>query len=251
MSTGAANGAVVTGAAQGLGKAIAAALHRAGFSVAVTDVRADAAEEAAREIAPSGERITAFGLDVLKKEDFATGLARAAEAFGRVDVLVNNAAMTPTTPVMEITPEEFDRVTAVNQRGTFFGCQVFGAHFALQGYGRIVNMASLAGQNGGTASGAHYAASKGAILTLTKIFARQLASSGVTVNAVAPGPMDLPSVRELVPAEKLAQIIDTMIPVKALGDPDFVADIVVRLAGRDAGFVTGAAWDLNGGIFMR
>ncbi|MBP2292750.1 SDR family NAD(P)-dependent oxidoreductase [Azospirillum rugosum] len=247
MSTG----AVVTGAAQGLGKAIAAALHRAGFSVAVTDVRADAAEEAAREIAPTGERITAFGLDVLKKEDFATGLARAAEAFGRVDVLVNNAAMTPTTPLMEITPEEFDRVTAVNQRGTFFGCQVFGAHFALQGYGRIVNMASLAGQNGGTASGAHYAASKGAILTLTKIFARQLASSGVTVNAVAPGPMDLPSVREIVPPEKLAQIIDTMIPVKALGDPDFVADIVVRLAGRDAGFVTGAAWDLNGGIFMR
>ena len=251
--TGAAvhHGAVVTGAAQGLGRYIAEALHRAGHAVAVTDVRADAAEQAAREIAPSGERITAFALDVTAKEDFTAGLARAVEAFGRVDVLVNNAAMTPTTPVMDITPEEFDRVTAVNQRGTFFGCQVFGAHFAAQGYGRIVNMASLAGQNGGTASGAHYAASKGAILTLTKIFARQLAASGVTVNAVAPGPMDLPSVRAAVPPERLAQIIEGMIPVKALGDPAFVADLVVRLASPEAGFVTGAAWDVNGGIFMR
>lgn len=243
--------ALVTGAAQGLGKAIAAALHRAGWSVAVTDVRADAAAETAREIAPSGERIAAFALDVTRKEDFTAGLARAVEAFGRVEALVNNAALTPTTPVMEITPEEFDRVTAVNQRGTFFGCQVFGAHFASQGYGRIVNMASLAGQNGGTASGAHYAASKGAILTLTKIFARQLAPSGVTVNAVAPGPMDLPSVRAAVPPERLAQIIEGMIPVKSLGDAEFVADIVVRLTSRESGFVTGAAWDINGGIFMR
>jgi 3-oxoacyl-[acyl-carrier protein] reductase len=244
-------GAVVTGAAQGLGAEIAAALHRAGFSVALTDVNAEAATEMARKIAPGGERVAGFALDVTRKSDFVAALAKASGLFGRVDALVNNAAMTPTTPVMEITPEEFDRVVAVNQRGTFFGCQVFGAHFATQKYGRIVNMASLAGQNGGTAAGAHYAASKGAILTLTKIFARQFAGDGVTVNAVAPGPMDMPSVRDKVPAEKLAQIIDTMIPVKSLGDAGFVADIVARLAAPDAGFVTGAAWDINGGIFMR
>ncbi len=244
-------GALVTGAAQGLGAAIAAALHRAGFHVALTDVNAEAVAETARNIAPGGARIAAFALDVTRKSDFEAGLAKCVSLFGGVDVLVNNAAMTPTTPVMEITPEEFDRVVAVNQRGTFFGCQVFGAYFAARNYGRIVNMASLAGQNGGTAAGAHYAASKGAILTLTKIFARQLAASHVTVNAVAPGPMDLPSVRDLVPPEKLAQIIDTMIPVKSLGDAEFVADIVVRLAAPEAGFVTGAAWDINGGIFMR
>lgn len=251
MSGGAPGAALVTGAAQGLGFHIARALHRAGFAVALTDARVDAAQAAARDIAADGERIAAFGLDVTDKGAFQAGLAQALEQFGRVDVLVNNAAMTPTTPVMDITAEEFDRVIAVNQRGTFFGCQVFGAHFAAAGYGRIINMASLAGQNGGTASGAHYASSKAAILTLTKIFARQLAGNGVTVNAVAPGPIDLPSVRALVPPEKLAQIIDTMIPVKSLGDADFVADIVVKLAGRDAGFVTGAAWDINGGIFMR
>ena len=195
-------GALVTGAAQGLGAAIAAALHRAGFSVALTDVNTDAVAQTARRIAPDGDRIAAFALDVTRKSDFEAGLAKTVELFGGVNVLVNNAAMTPTTPVMEISPEEFDRVVAINQRGTFFGCQVFGAHFAAQNYGRIVNMASLAGQNGGTAAGAHYAASKGAILTLTKIFARQLAGAGVTVNAVAPGPMDLPSVRDLGAAGK-------------------------------------------------
>lgn len=243
--------ALVTGAAQGLGKAIAQSLYRAGFAVVVTDAFEAGAQATANEIDASGEKVLALKLDVLKKSDFEIALACAVEHFGAVQVLVNNAAMTPTTPVMEITPEEFDQVVAVNQRGSFFGCQVFGSYFAEQNYGRIINMASLAGQNGGTASGAHYASSKGAILTMTKIFARQLAGNGVTVNAVAPGPMDLPSVRELVPAEKLEQIVNDMIPVKTLGDADFVADMVSKLASQDASFVTGAAWDINGGIFMR
>lgn len=243
--------ALVTGAAQGLGEAIARNLFNAGFSVVITDANEAGAQATARAIDPSAERAMALKLDVLNKGDFEAALQAAIERFGKVDALVNNAAMTPTTSVMEITAEEFDKVVGVNLRGSFFGCQVFGQYFADNGYGRIVNMASLAGQNGGTASGAHYASSKGAILTMTKIFARQLAANGVTVNAVAPGPMDLPSVRELVPAEKLEQIINDMIPVKELGNADFVADLVTKLAGRDASFVTGAAWDVNGGIFMR
>lgn len=243
--------ALVTGAAQGLGMVIAKRLLDAGFRVVVTDANGEGAITAAKEIDPTGRCVLPLTLDVLRKADFELALNNAQAHFGRVEVLVNNAAMTPTTPVMEISPEEFDRVVAVNQRGTFFGCQVFGSHFAQQKYGRIINMASLAGQNGGTASGAHYASSKGAILTMTKIFARQLAADGVTVNAVAPGPMDLPSVRELVPPEKLEQIINNMIPVKELGDATFVADMVVRLAAKDASFVTGACWDINGGIYMR
>ncbi len=243
--------ALVTGAAQGLGEAIARNLFNAGFAVVITDANEAGAQATAQAIDPSAERVMALKLDVLNKGDFDAALQAAIERFGKVDALVNNAAMTPTTPVMEITAEEFDKVVGVNLRGSFFGCQVFGQYFADNGYGRIVNMASLAGQNGGTASGAHYASSKGAILTMTKIFARQLAANGVTVNAVAPGPMDLPSVRELVPAEKLEQIINDMIPVKELGNADFVADLVTKLAGRDASFVTGAAWDVNGGIFMR
>lgn len=242
--------AIVTGAAQGLGRHIAEALHRAGYRVAVSDVRFDAVAEVALALDPTGETAFALALDVASKADFEAGLAAVLAKWGALHVAVNNAAMTPTTPVMQITPEEFDRVLSINLRGTFLGCQVFGAHLAKVGYGRIVNLASLAGQNGGTASGAHYASSKGAILTLTKIFARELGPAGVTVNAVAPGPMDLPSVRALVPADRLEKIIET-IPVKSLGDPAFVADTVVHLASPTAGFVTGAAWDLNGGLFMR
>lgn len=243
--------ALVTGAAQGLGKAIAQSLFNAGFAVVITDANENGAKETALEIDPTQARVMALKLDVLQKSDFSAALEAAVVRFGKVDALVNNAAMTPTTPVMEITAEEFDKVVSVNMRGTFFGCQVFGQYFADNGYGRIVNLASLAGQNGGTASGAHYASSKGAILTMTKIFARQLAESGVTVNSVAPGPIDLPSVRALVPPERLEQIINEMIPVKALGNAEFVADMVTKLASPEASFVTGAAWDVNGGIFMR
>ena len=242
---------VITGAPQGLGLVLAQRFHAAGACVVVTDVDQAKAAEAAGSLDHSGERAIAIKLDVTKKQDFEDALGTAIERFGAVTALVNNAAMTPTTPVMEISADEFDRVIAINQRGTFFGCQVFGQYFAGQGYGRIVNMASLAGQNGGTASGAHYASTKGAILTLTKIFARQLAANGVTVNAVAPGPMDLPSVHAAVPADKLNAIINDMIPVKKLGDAGFVADLVVSIAAENAGFATGATFDVNGGIFMR
>lgn len=242
--------ALVTGAAQGLGNIIAAQLLAAGYKVVITDRSEELARAAAAQLDGSGERVLALKLDVKRKEDFEAALATVVSKWGDLHVAVNNAAMTPTTPVMKITPEEFDEVIAVNLRGTFFGCQVFGAHMASAGYGRIINLASLAGQNGGTASGAHYASSKGAILTLNKIFARELAASNVTVNAIAPGPMELPSVRAAVPPERLEKLIDA-IPVKRLGNPKFVADLVVKLASPEADFTTGAAWDINGGIFMR
>jgi 3-oxoacyl-[acyl-carrier protein] reductase len=111
-------------------------------------------------------------------------------------------------------------------------------------------MASLAGQNGGTATGAHYAASKGGIVTLTKVFARDLGKSGVTVNAIAPGPLDLPIVHKTVPAERFAEF-KANIPVGDIGDPAFVARIVLQLASPESGFVSGATWDVNGGLFMR
>ncbi|MNG18745.1 3-oxoacyl-[acyl-carrier-protein] reductase FabG [compost metagenome] len=110
-------------------------------------------------------------------------------------------------------------------------------------------MASLAGQNGGTATGAHYAASKAAITTLTKIFARELGPSGVTVNAIAPGPIESPMV-SAVPAERMAQIVQN-IPVRRIGNPEFIGKMVWLLAGEDAYFTTGATWDVNGGLFMR
>ena len=242
--------ALVTGAAQGLGNIIARRLHAAGYKLALTDRTEEMARAAAEQLDASGDTVLPLALDVMQKPAFEAALAAVRERWGGLHVAVNNAAITPTTPVMQITPEEFDKVLAINLRGTFLGCQVFGAAMGEAGYGRLINVASLAGQNGGTASGAHYAASKGGILTLTKIFARELAASGVTVNAIAPGPMELPSVRAAVPPERLEKLIE-MIPVKRLGNPAFVAGLVVQLASPEADFATGAAWDVNGGIFMR
>ncbi|GAC05708.1 SDR family NAD(P)-dependent oxidoreductase [Paraglaciecola chathamensis] len=243
--------ALVTGAAQGLGYVICESLIKAGYSVVVSDIDADTARSAALALDDSGKKALSVKLDVMQKQDFAHALTFTTEAFGHCDLLVNNAAMTPTTAVMDITPEEFSQVLDINLRGNFLGCQVFGQYFADKGFGRIVNLASLAGQMGGTASGAHYASSKAGIMTLTKIFARQFADAGVTVNAIAPGPVDVPSVRDKVPAEKLEQIINNMIPVKAMSNPAFIGSMVVMLAADEANTVTGATWDINGGIFMR
>jgi 3-oxoacyl-[acyl-carrier protein] reductase len=242
--------ALVTGAAQGLGLAIASRLFAAGYAVVITDLSLERAQAAADRLDPSGQRSLALQLDVASKADFEVALAATLERFGALHVAVNNAAMTMTTPVMQISPEEFDRVLSLNTRSVFVGCQVFGAHMAAAGYGRIVNMASLAGQNGGTATGAHYAASKGAIVTLTKIFAKELAAGGVTVNAIAPGPIESPAVRAAVPAERMEGLLAN-IPVKRLGDADFLGDLVVQLARPEAYFTTGATWDVNGGLFMR
>jgi len=243
--------ALVTGAAQGLGFVISQSLIDAGYCVVVSDINFDEAEEAAKQLDISGEKAVAIALDVMNKQDFVDALAFTIDHFGRCDVLVNNAAMTPTTAVMDITPEEFSQVLDINLRGNFLGCQVFGQHFSDNGFGRIINLSSLAGQMGGTASGAHYASSKAGIVTLTKIFARQFASNGVTVNAIAPGPVDVPSVRDKVPAEKLDHIINNVIPVKAMSNPEFIGSMVIMLASKEANTVTGATWDINGGIYMR
>lgn len=240
----------ITGASRGLGAAIARAFHAAGYRVAVTDVSESGAAALATELDGSGNTALPFALDVRSQGDFEKARDALLARWGAVHVLVNNAVVTVARPVLDIPLDEFDAVMAVNVRGTFIGSQVFGRVFKSAGYGRIVNIASLAGQNGGTATGAHYAASKGAIVTLTKVFARDLAPFGITVNAVAPGPLDTPMVHQAIPEARMAAFVAN-IPVGQLGDPAFVADIVVRLAASDAGFVTGATWDINGGLFMR
>ena len=233
-----------------MGYAIAECLLSAGYRVVISDRSLEAAQAAAQALDSGSERTLAVKLDVGIKADFETALDTVLGHWGALHVLVNNAAVTKTTPVMQISPEEFDAVVGLNLRSVFVGCQVIGEYMANAGYGRIINMASLAGQNGGTATGAHYAASKGAIVTLTKIFAKELAASGVTVNAIAPGPIESPAVRAAVPPQRLEKLIEG-IPVKRLGDAGFLGKLVVQLAGEDAYFTTGATWDVNGGLFMR
>jgi 3-oxoacyl-[acyl-carrier protein] reductase len=242
--------ALVTGGAHGLGAAIVEALLTAGFRVGIGDLDETAAEMLALRLDSTGAKVIPLPLDVRDPTSFENARDRLLSRWGSVEALINNAAVTAAKPVLDITPAEFAAVLAVNVGGTFLGSQLFAREFKSRGYGRIVNIASLAGQNGGTATGAHYAASKGAILTLTKVFARDLAAFGVTVNAIAPGPLDTPAVHRTVPADRMAQLV-AGIPVGSLGNPAFVAEMTARLCARDAGFVTGATWDMNGGLFMR
>ncbi len=242
--------AVVTGGARGFGADVCRALHRDGYRVIITDVTpGEEAATLASDLDLAGETAMVATLDVNKPDDWRYVLDQCIERYGSVEVLVNNAARTAVQPVLEISPEDFNAILATNAGGCFTGCQVFGKHFKDQGYGRLINLASIAGQNGGTATGAHYATSKGAILTLTKIFARELAPFGVTCNAVAPGPMDTPMVRSVL-GDNIAAA-EANIPVGKLGDPQFVADLVVMLASAKAAFANGACWDVNGGLYMR
>lgn len=241
---------LITGGARGLGEFLSRAFHDAGYHVCVTDIDGAGAASLAAALDPALETAIGMELDVRSQGAFEAVRDRMLAEWGQIDVLVNNAVVTRAQPVLDIDPDDFDAVLGVNMRGTFVGCQVLGRHFRDAGGGRIVNIASLAGQNGGTATGAHYAASKGGIITLTKVFARDLAAFGVTVNAIAPGPLDLPSVRELVPADKLEGLI-AGIPVRQLGSPDYVAQTAVHLAAPGAGFANGATWDINGGLMMR
>jgi 3-oxoacyl-[acyl-carrier protein] reductase len=241
--------AVVTGAAQGLGKAIATRFVHDGYRVVYADVNEELNRETAAAVDSTGERVLAKGLDVRELDAVQGCLDAAVGRWGGVDVWVNNAARTEARPFLEIDPAEWDDVLAVNLRGTYFGCRVAGRHMCERGAGRIVNLASLAGQWGRSPTGAHYAASKAAIMALTKYAAADFAAHGVTVNAIAPAAIEGPAVAAM-PAETVAAYA-AQIPVGRLGLPEEVASLAAFLASDGAAFVTGATYDVNGGLLMR
>lgn len=237
--------AIVTGAGRGLGEAIAVSLAGDGAHVVVADLDG----EAALRVAAKLETASAATLDVADWSAFHALVQETAAAHGRLDVLVNNAARTVVRSFWEIEPEEWDEVIAVNLRSVFAGCRAAGAQMRARGAGRIVNLASLAGQQGGLAGGAHYAASKAGIVVLTKIVAAELAAHGVTVNAIAPAAIDGP-VMDALPDDRRREL-ERRIPLGRLGSAHEVARAVAFLASDDAAFITGATLDVNGGLFMR
>jgi 3-oxoacyl-[acyl-carrier protein] reductase len=241
--------AVVTGAAQGLGEAIAARLVGDGYRVVYADVDQDLNRRTAAAVDAHGERAVPMEVEVRDLDSVQGCLDAAVGRWGRVDVWVNNAARTESRAFLEIDPEEWDDVLTVNLRGTYFGCRVAGRHMCERGSGRIVNLTSLAGQWGRSPTGVHYAASKAGIMAVTRYAATAFASSGVTVNAIAPTAIDGPAVAAM-PREQI-EAYAAQIPVGRLGRPEEVAALAAFLASAEAGFVTGATYDLNGGLLMR
>ena len=241
--------ALVTGAARGLGLAIARGLAHAGARVALTDINLDAAERAARGLREEGHRVLASRLDVRDEGEFQRAFDQTTAQLGDIDILVNNAAVTPHRSIEAITTSEWDEVMAVNLRGVFFGCRIAARAMRKRGRGRIVNLSSLAGQQPSSVTGAHYAASKAGVFALTRAFALELAAHGVTVNTISPAAIRGLSLEEV--DEATQEKLRTTLPVGRFGEESEVAAAAVYLASDEAGFITGTTLDMNGGRLMR
>lgn len=241
--------AIVTGAAQGIGRAVAIALARDGCRVALVDIQGEQVDTVAAEIRSQGLVAKAWRCDVASKgqvEDMAAGVV---ETFGGIHILINNAALLYRTPFEELPEEEWDRVLAVNLKGSFLCAQAVLPHMRAAGWGRIIQMSSDAGEAGAQIAGAHYAVSKAGQINLTRSLAPRVAAEGITVNTVAPAAIDTPQMQALEP--ELIELQKQSIPVRRIGRPEEVADLVVFLCSDRASFITGATVDINGGSLIR
>ncbi|MCS7260274.1 MAG: SDR family oxidoreductase [Anaerolineae bacterium] len=239
--------AVVTGAARGIGQAIAQALIAHGAWVAMWDVDTSAVEQAAHAL---GAAAWPCGVDVTHAEAVHTAIRGVVDRFGGLHILVNNAGICPMTPFEQISEPEWERVLAVNLKGAFLCCQAALPFLRDAGpRGRIINISSVAGQMGGVSVGVHYAASKAGLIGLTKALAHRLAPYGVTVNCIAPG-TTATEMTAAWPREDLERAW-ARIPLGRLAQPDEIAAAVCYLASDQAAFITGATLDINGGLYLR
>jgi 3-oxoacyl-[acyl-carrier protein] reductase len=238
--------AIVTGAARGLGRAAATRLHERGAAVVVNVRDRERAESVARSI---GERAFAVPGDIAAAGVPEEIVRLTLERFGRIDILVNNAALARSTRFPELSAEEWRHALEVNLTAPFLLIKAALPAMKAQRYGRIVNVSSSAGRTVSTLGGAHYTASKAGLLGLTRAAAKELGTHGITVNAVCPGMIDTELTREHASPELLERLAAGY-PVPRLGTALEVADLICFAASEAAGYITGASFDINGGDLM-
>jgi NAD(P)-dependent dehydrogenase (short-subunit alcohol dehydrogenase family) len=249
--------AVVTGAGRGIGEACAGALARAGAAVVAADIDGGLASATAEALAGAGHRCLAIAADCGSLADIGSMVERTIAEYGRIDILVNNAGVTRRVDIMEITEADWDRIHRVNAKGVFFCLQAVARTMIPRRSGRIINIASIAGKGYAGASNAAYAASKGAVISLTKTAAQQLGRHNITVNAICPGVTRtaLSDANLRVRAEQEGLTLQAMekrrveaIPLQRANDPEDIAAMAVFLASPGARNITGQSYNVDGGL---
>ena len=239
--------ALITGAAQGIGKAVTLVLARHGADVVVADVNIEKAQETAREVEALGRAAMAVRVDVTRFEDVEKMVEAAVQRFGKIDILINNAGIARDKLILRMTEEDWDTVLNVNLKGTFNCTKAVIKHMSKQRSGKIVNIASVVGMMGNPGQ-ANYSASKAGVIGLTKTIAREFAARGINVNAIAPGYIQTP-MTEVLP-EKAKEELKRLIPMERLGQPEDVAHAVLFLVSEASSYITGNILNVNGGIYM-
>jgi len=239
--------ALVTGASQGIGRACAVELARAGAKVALCARNLEKLHEAAAEIAAAGGEAEAYKMDVASEDEIKAGVKAALGRFGKIDILVNNAGITRDQLVMRMKRADWDEVLNTNLTGPFLLIQAVIGSMLKQRWGRIINITSIFGQIG-QAGQANYASSKAGLIGLTMAVAREVASRSITVNAVAPGWIQTAMTSVL--SEELKDAMRKSVPLGRTGTDLDVANAVKFLASEEAGYITGEVLKVNGGILM-
>ncbi len=239
--------AVITGASRGIGKSIALSLAAAGATIVAVDIDQAATDAVVAELKASGVKALAVVGNVTVAEDANRMIDEAVAAFGRVDILINNAGITRDGLLLRMKDEDWDAVLSVNLKGAFLCTRAASKVMAKQRYGRIVNIASVVGppRNAGQAN---YCASKAGLIGLTKSNARELAKRNVTVNAVAPGFIATAMTDAL--SEKVRAELTAQIPLERLGTSEDIANAVTFLTAEASGYITGHVLSVNGGMYM-
>ncbi len=238
--------ALVTGAAGAIGSATAERFAAEGAAVACTDIDGPGAEAVAARIRTSGGEALALEHDVASRPAWAAAVEAAVEAFGHLDVLVNNAGITRDRTLLKMVDEEWDAVIAVHLRGTYLGCQHGLAAMRERGWGRIVNLSSISAW--GTVGQTNYAAAKAGIVGITRTVALEGARHGVLANAIAPGGIDTPMLRAI--PEDLFERGRELVPLGRYGEPGEIAAVAAFLVSDDASYLTGQVIHVNGGALL-